>query len=278
MLTDVNHDPQFTASPLTPRITRIVDRLGVMMYLVQGDERAVLIDSGYGVGNLKSFIDDMTPLPVTVLLTHAHLDHAFGSGSFSDVQMSPHDHDVLHDHGVLIQSVHADARSHGLTVIDPPDPSTFHDLHDGEIFDLGGVHIQALAVPGHTPGSMALLIPEERILVTGDAANQYTFLFLPESSSVEEYRRSLSRLRARTDGLFDRVLVSHGPGEAETTLLSDLENICDRILRGEDEAAPFEFMQMHGLMARKTGGEAAAPDDHANLIYRTVSSPDLTPA
>jgi hydroxyacylglutathione hydrolase len=249
-----------------------------MMYLVRGDARAVLIDTGFGIGDLKTFVEQLTSLPVTVLLTHGHLDHAFGAGWFSDVRLSSLDHRVLDQHRELIRPVHAEASADGFAVVNQPDLSFLGELTDGEHFDLGGVHIETLAAPGHTPGSMAFLIPQERILLTGDAANQYTFLFLPESSSVSDYRASLSRLRARTEGSYDRVLVSHGSGDAQPTLLADLDLLCSRILRGEDDAAPFEFMQMRGLMARRTGGVTPEPDERANLIYRSAPAATLTPA
>ena len=51
------------------------------MYLVEGTEKAALIDTGYGVGNLKGYIKTLTEKPLIVLITHGHLDHVAGAGA-----------------------------------------------------------------------------------------------------------------------------------------------------------------------------------------------------
>ena len=271
-------DPEFSAVRLTRHTTRITDRLGVLMYLVEGEERAVLIDSGFGVGDLAGFVKALSDKPVTVLLTHGHLDHAFGAAAFDDVRMSPLDAPVLRAHQILSEGVLQEARAQGRLTVPAPDPQAFGVLSDGEVFNLGDLHVRSLAVPGHTPGSTAFLIAEERVLITGDAANQRTFLFHEEAASVSAYQESLARLRRDTAGLYDRVYVSHGSGDTSVDLLEDLDALCTRIREHSDDAVPFEFMGVHGLIARRvdggSGGDGAdrvdgtdRVDDNANIVY-----------
>ena len=264
---------EFAAEPLTPGVTRIEDRLGVLLYLVTGDERAVLIDSGYGVGDLRTFVGLLTDKPVTVLLTHGHLDHAFGAAWFDDVRMHPADRPVLEAHRVPSAEVIAAAVAQGRLVAHPPAPESFGDLSPGDSFDLGGRTVHTLAATGHTPGSVAFLIDEERMLLTGDAANQRTFLFLPESSPVVSYQASMKRLRAAAAGRYDRVLVSHGSGEMPVALLDDLDRLCTRVRERRDDAVPFEFRQWSGRFARRPGAET---DTAANLVYdpTRIDAPD----
>src|SRR5215207_10158385 len=104
---------EFAAERLTRRVVRISDRLGVLMYLVIGRERAVLIDSGFGVGDLRAFLGALTDRPLTVLLTHGHVDHAFGAGWFEDVRMHPADREVLETHRTPSAEVVATAVAEG---------------------------------------------------------------------------------------------------------------------------------------------------------------------
>lgn len=258
--------PDFWSVRISPRLTRIHDPLDVQMYLVQGDERGLLIDTGFGVGDLPGMISSLTDKPFTVVLTHAHLDHAFGAGWFPDVRMSRLDHPVLAEHAHAVADIHADARRAGRPVAPEPNADKLGDLEDGDTFDLGGVTVRAIAAPGHTPGSMALLVEEERILITGDAANGSTFLFVPGSSTVTEYRTHLAGLAHRTAGSYDRVLISHGTGEAPWTLLADLEALCERVQARTDDQVPFTFMGMDALVARRPFG-AGPFDTGANLVY-----------
>ena len=75
-----------------------------MMYLVEGDKKAALIDTGSGLGSLKPVVERLTDKPVTVLLTHGHVDHAMGAAEFSDVYMSRKDDYIFRDHPGLPQS------------------------------------------------------------------------------------------------------------------------------------------------------------------------------
>ena len=68
------------------RITAISDTVwsieddAAMMYLIAGTESALLLDTGLGLLDLPAVCRSLTPLPVRVLLTHAHGDHALGAG------------------------------------------------------------------------------------------------------------------------------------------------------------------------------------------------------
>jgi glyoxylase-like metal-dependent hydrolase (beta-lactamase superfamily II) len=80
---------------------------------------------------------------------------------------------------------------------------------------LGGLTLQLFDGHGHTPGTLCVLLREARMLLLGDACNVSTFLFDPFSSSIPAYRETLLRLKHDTQGLYDRLLFSHGPGEGD---------------------------------------------------------------
>ena len=125
------------------------------------------------------------------------------------------------------------------------DPLLCRDLEDGQSFDLGGYSAEFYAIPGHTPGSMAVLFPEEEILLTGDACCAATLLNFTYSSSVEEYREALLALRSKLAGRYGKVLVSHGYHAFGPELLDSVLETCDEVLAGTDEA-----LQMGGLDGR----------------------------
>ena len=57
------------------------------MYLLEGKYGALLIDTGWGSGTLRAYVEKLTSKPITVALTHGHLDHAGGCGEWESVRM-----------------------------------------------------------------------------------------------------------------------------------------------------------------------------------------------
>ena len=71
--------------------THIISFMGgsQFMYLLEGEEKALLIDTGWGAGNLRTFVEKLTDKPVIVTNTHGHLDHSGGNGEWESVLMLP---------------------------------------------------------------------------------------------------------------------------------------------------------------------------------------------
>ncbi len=88
----------FRTETLTAGTTRIFGVTGEIMYLCVGTHTAVLIDTGVGIGDLAGLVRSLTDKPVTVLLTHGHVDHAMGAGAFADVRMHPAEWPVYLQH------------------------------------------------------------------------------------------------------------------------------------------------------------------------------------
>ena len=139
---------------------------------------------------------------------------------------------------------------------------------DGMIFDLGEVHVQAVAFPGHTAGSTAFLVEEDRLLITGDCCNNFTFLFGPEAAPVEAYRETVVQVRDRLTGRYDRIFVSHHGPELPVTLLDEMIELCDQVLAGDTDDVPFSFMGMKATIAKKMDTTFRRSDGKAaNLVY-----------
>ena len=85
----------FQIERLGDGITRITDVMDVNMYLIEGTDRAALLDAGLGIGELFPLIASITSLPVEVYLTHGHVDHGGGIYGFDSVYVTQEDRELL---------------------------------------------------------------------------------------------------------------------------------------------------------------------------------------
>lgn len=256
----------FTNEKISERLTRIFGITGEIMYLAEGDEKAVLIDTGVGVGRLDEYVKTLTDKPITVLLTHGHIDHAMGAPLFSDVRMSDEDAAIYNDPNSAAdrnsyvkallsfmypdEDVFATLTEDDFIVSDFANDEQLGKIEDGDIFDLGNLHVQANACAGHTPGSMTFLIAEERMLITGDAANNNTLLNFDYCPSIEEYRNNLIWLKMAVDGFYDRVLISHGSGDIKNDLIESMIELCGEIIDGKDDKTEIDVMGKKAYLAK----------------------------
>ena len=267
----------FTFSKISPTTTKIVDITNTARYLVEGSKEALLIDTCTGAGDLKKAVESLTDLPVTVVLTHGHVDHLGGAARFDKVYMSHKDLFMLPDNDVLWQKKNftefSNPRAKELTDRDycPTRTDEFLPLYDGMEFDLGGITIKAVAVPGHTPGMMCMLCKEERWILFGDACNTAVFLFGDEALTVEEYIENLSVLENVRDE-YDTIILSHMPWTAKKTIVREVKELRQDIMDGKNDPEEFIFpvlpytdllrgAKVNPQMQRLDGKEG-------NIIYR----------
>jgi glyoxylase-like metal-dependent hydrolase (beta-lactamase superfamily II) len=228
---------KFTSERLSDRVWRLKDAYGVAMYLVEGDERACLIDTGYGIKGLRDFVGTLTGKPVFVLLTHGHVDHAFGAAEFDEVHMSHRDlpeFAAQSDAAWRANFIKVAFSKKGSFEMNDPFAGEFVDVADGEEFDLGGLTVRCHAVPGHTPGCLVPVLVGERIAIFGDAAGPGTLVTEEYAATLGEYLAALRRLKEH-EADWDRVLRFHGTCESPKSLLDDMIDICQEVLSGTDD-------------------------------------------
>ena len=202
-------DP-FVTSEIDDGLYRIVDVLGNHAYLVIGQTRALLVDSCGGFGNIRSCVEALTDLPVTVALTHGHEDHLMGAYWYEEAYMSPLDGgtscwELAEDH---TSRIFRQVVEEGL--IDEGEPFSLRDgsrprevaSHGGDTFDLGGRTVRAFELPGHTVGSIGYLVEDLRVLLLGDAITPIMCLFFEDSLSIAGWRATLERMQTMPFDVF----------------------------------------------------------------------------
>lgn len=266
----------FVSEKLSRTMTGITDIAGVHCFLVEGSERAVLIDTGAGAGNLKKYIAGLTELPVDVILTHGHCDHAGGAAGFDRVYLAEADWKLAEYHATMERKIEyvrfaAEEQAEHVAEEDfaPVRKKAYLPLKDRQIFDLGGVTLKVIAVPGHTAGMVCVLNVEERSILFGDACNPCVFLWDEESEDVSVYKESLENLK-KVEKDYDTVYLSHGPYRTEKKILDNVIEVCDTILAGKADNQPFDFMGYEGILLAKAADANGMRKDGimGNIVYR----------
>lgn len=193
----------FTVTQPLPEVWHIQDAGQVCFTLVRGQRDTLLFDTGMGFYNVSEFIASYVRGRLTVVLSHAHYDHACGQHYFLESFVHPDDLELCR--GTVSPAQRAQvlrrARERGVLPDHYPDerylagtPETVKPLAEMSM-DLGGLVVRFLLAPGHTMGSIVAYIDKHRLLLTGDTWNPHTWLFFPESQSLAVYTETVKALR-----------------------------------------------------------------------------------
>ncbi len=174
-------------------------------YLLLGEERAALIDTGLGVSNINQVVAQLTSLPVTVLTTHAHWDHLGGHDLFKRFAVHEAEASWLTGHFPLPLAVvkqnllrkpaafPRDFSPDAYRVFQG-EPSFL--LHDGDTLDFGGRRLTVLHTPGHSPGHCCFYEADRRYLYTGDLLYAGCLDAFYPTTNPEAFCQSVQRIRA----------------------------------------------------------------------------------
>jgi glyoxylase-like metal-dependent hydrolase (beta-lactamase superfamily II) len=232
--------PWFAVDLLAPGVWRLAEPGHVCSWLVEGEERAALIDTGCGIEPIRPVVEALTGRPVLVVNTHNHWDHVGGNHEFEEI--------AIHELGAagLEQPVPAELltqylpyarglsagfaryaeydreffhlleRQHEVRPLPPgledgweiPPSRATQTFGDGDTIELGGRALRIWHTPGHSPDCVSLELAAERLLFGGDTVNTGPVYAQLDVSDLEQFAQSLERLAAQS-ARFARVLCSH---------------------------------------------------------------------
>jgi hydroxyacylglutathione hydrolase len=250
---------------------RIVDGIGrgtVYSYLLAGTEKAILIDTGLGLVDMKPITDELTDLPVCVVNTHGHLDHISCNYEYETAFLHPADEAVFIQHSdpdyrrMLLASLLAEAKlpvwllklpivsAGAKKYTDIPARNNRRPLLDGQQIRLGGRSLEVITTPGHTPGSVCLLDVGGRRLFSGDTVcAEGVLLMLDHSCPVETFKTSLLRLKANS-GRFDGCWPAHHELPLDKSWIDEYIVCADQIIAGTASTSSMSSPAGRGLVAK----------------------------
>jgi len=237
-----------------------IDEYGVAQcYLIEGTEKAALIDTGYGQGNLRSVVETLTHKPVIILNTHGHFDHIGGNDEFAD-------HDIFLSHkDSCIVNLNENTEEENKRAFDKNfrEPGfygqnyydlkrtykafPYHDLKEGDRFDLGDRCLEVYETPGHTAGCVVFLDEADRILFSGDTVVSTPILIFggpgTNSTSVKNFMYSTEKLVEMRDKI-DLIFPGHYLRPIGTNYIGWLHELAARVCNGTTPCEPVDLSHM----------------------------------
>ncbi len=214
--------------------THVISFMGgsQFMYLLEGEEKALLIDTGWGAGNLRSFVEKLTDKPILVTNTHGHLDHSGGNGEWESVYMLPGaEGDIYTCHRAPFD------------ISKLPYPNYEHRIvKDGDVIELGGRTIELLDISSHSNGSLAYLDHKNGYLFVGDELESAQVLMY-ETEAIPGYDFNLDErlkvhhnnmLRLKSlQGVWDTLFPAHNGTPIAHSYLDDYIALVEHIYGGD---------------------------------------------
>lgn len=263
---------------------RIGSKEAVFMDLFVGSEKALLFDTGYCYGKLKEQVKEITELPLIIVNSHGHLDHACGNYQFEET-VYIHEKDVELCKAHTSEEQRVGAIEHAKHMLDyvtgkvenilPADfdadayiaggTGNLALTKEGDKFELGGITLTVYEFPGHTEGSIGLLWEEEKKLFAGDAMNSFVWLFMPEATSLAVYKETLKKAYAMD---FVQFYVAHNPFVLGKDTLLDYIDAADQV--DYEKGFPFQTPLAPGVEAKVCPRPGYGPQDFEKPGFASV--------
>lgn len=260
---------------IMPGVYRIDSAEQVFMELFVGTDKALLFDTGYGFGDLKKAVKEITKLPLVIVNSHGHMDHTGANYQFDEeCYIHPLEVTLCKEHNSVEMrknSIRFGKNSPDYQTGQTRDiiPASFNeneyikggtgklaDLSEGTIFDLGGITLKTVLLPGHTPGGIGLLYLEGKTLYVGDAINPFVWMFGPEALKLSDYIDTIKKAKSID---FEKMAMSHNPFIAGKDILDIFLDCAENLDYGK--GFPFQTPLVESEDARICTREGYGPGD-----------------
>ena len=193
---------------------------GVRLFLLAGTETALLIDSGMNLNSAREIASGLTGLPLSLLNTHADRDHIGSNEQFDAFFMHPAEEPVYRRSGK---------------------PGAIIPIREGDSLNLGDRELRIIHLPGHTPGSIAVLDVQNRVLISGDPVQVHGRIFMfGDHRNMKDYISSLEHLKGFADQ-FDEIWPSHADIPISPVVIQRLYDGAQAVLDGAIQGKPVEL-------------------------------------
>ena len=207
----------------------------VISYLIMGEEKAILWDTGNGIGDMKQLVNELWNKEVIVVNSHSHFDHVGSNYQFDVVHVFNHP-TMIHimEHGIDQEVIDSNYGPETYSYQSPIDYQpmsyrrcNYQTFDEDVVFDLGRRRFRVLHTPGHSMDSIMLVNDDEKLLFTGDTyypAQLYCFT----EGTFDAYVQTMVKL---ANLYIDYTLVtSHNEPIREGNVLKEVAEFFQNIL------------------------------------------------
>lgn len=265
----------FNIKKVMDGVYHISDPTKICCTLIVGSKKALLFDTGYGIGDLRQLVRGITELPVIVVNSHGHLDHMGGNYQFDKIYI--HEADMPLMKRILSSDKREKTMERYKKNMQLPEEFReeeyvnrnynnidFVPVKEGQVFDLGGYELEVVYCKGHTAGCISLIDRKNKLLLAGDSVLQHVWMFLEESRSLSEYMDSLNKLNELEA---DTILTSHSDKPYSKELLNKLIHCVNNIDISKSTPYFNESFPCKAFMYSE-GGEPFVSPDFVSIVFR----------
>ncbi|MDD3218945.1 MAG: MBL fold metallo-hydrolase [Lachnospiraceae bacterium] len=197
-----------------------IDQQMVRAFIICGQDKALLIDTGAVPVDIMSYIAQVTNLPVTLCLSHSDPDHIANVGAFKELYIHKEEADfAVKQESFMNLKVNV--------------------IEEGDVFDLGGMKLEVIELPGHTMGSIGLLDRENKILFSGDTVSLGPVYMFGAHRNKDAYKESLLKLKAMgAERIFTTIYPCHNTCPIENDTIDELLACIDGIIKHSIQGKP----------------------------------------
>lgn len=216
---------------------------GVFAYMIFGENKVMLLDTGMGIVNIRPLVELFLPSDkeLVVVNTHTHFDH-IGSNCYFDKVF-------IYNHPVAISRAKM-GYSHRELLPEITESQFYREYpkdyiaekfeilgfnyecyEDGAVFDLGGRQLKAIHSPGHSKDSVMFYDETNQLLFTGDSYYPGRLFLINTDSQIKEYANSIGRACSYADKT-KRLIPSHNYPQDDPKILQVVFNAMNELSSG----------------------------------------------